>query len=73
MPVPAHPRLAALIVTQGAPHYVVAARAGINPNTLGGILSGRVTPTSEHRRRLADALGANPGDLFETDTAGGDA
>lgn len=72
MPVPAHPRLAARIAATGAHRYVVAARAGLNPNALGGIIAGRVEPTADQRQRIADALDATPDELFErTDTAGG--
>jgi transcriptional regulator with XRE-family HTH domain len=64
MPVPAQPALAVAIALDGRHHYHIAAEANISPNVLGGILSGRVTPSPSVCERLAEALGAEVGDLF---------
>lgn len=65
MPAPAHPRLAARLAMEGIPRYVVAARLGINGNTLGGIISGRLEPTGSQRERIAELLGVPADELFE--------
>jgi hypothetical protein len=49
--------LAAACAASDDPHYVIAARARMNANVLGGIISGRLSPTVDQLTRLADALG----------------
>ena len=61
---PRFPDLAAAIAVDGRPKYQIAAAAGYPPNMVGGILSGRLDPTPEIRRRFADALGRPVDELF---------
>jgi len=62
-------RLAARIAIDGRPKYIIAASAGMPPNVLGGILSGRVQPTVSARTRLAAVLGVPVADLFDEVTS----
>lgn len=65
MPAPAHPRLAARLAVDARPRYIIAAEARLSPNTLSGIVTGRVTPTPPQRERIAAALETPVVELFE--------
>lgn len=58
-------QLAAAVAIDGRRHYIIAAEAGMSPNTLGGILSGRVIPNTDAMNRLAAVLRVDVADLFE--------
>ena len=56
--------LDAACALDGRPKYLIAAVAMMPPNTLGGIISGRLDPTPEQRSRIAAALGTTVDALF---------
>ena len=58
-------RLAAALAVDTRTSYLIAALAGLPPNTLSGIVSGRVDFTETHRLRLAEVLGVDPDDLTD--------
>jgi hypothetical protein len=57
-------RLAVKVAEDGRPKYVIAAAANINPSTLGGLLTGRLSATDAQRAGLATALGVAEHELF---------
>ena len=61
---PAYPRLAIAIALDGRKKYAIAAAAGMCANYLGGFVSGRLAPSEEAQRRLADVLGVPVDELF---------
>jgi transcriptional regulator with XRE-family HTH domain len=62
---PVHPGLAVAIALSGKPKYLIAAEAGMPPNVLSGINSGRVPLTPDRLARLAAALGCAEADLID--------
>jgi hypothetical protein len=66
---PRYPNLAAAIAIDGRPKYLIAAAAGFAPNSVSGIQSGRIDPTPELRRHLAEVLGGSVDDLFAEQVA----
>jgi transcriptional regulator with XRE-family HTH domain len=60
---PALPDLAARIAADGRPKYQVAAEAGVHPNVLAGLISGRVEPTADVLGRIAGVLGTTADQL----------
>jgi transcriptional regulator with XRE-family HTH domain len=58
------PGLAAALAVDARPRYIIAALAGMNPNTLGGLVSGRVEPTARHKEALAEVLGVDSKKLW---------
>lgn len=64
MPDSRRTHLAVAIARDGRPKYQISAAARITPGALGGIISGRVTPTPPARTRLSEVLGVAEADLF---------
>jgi transcriptional regulator with XRE-family HTH domain len=58
-------RLAAAIAVDGRPRYLIAAAAQLNASAFGGVVSGRVVPSAELRRRIAGALRVPEAELFD--------
>jgi hypothetical protein len=61
---PRYGTLATAIALDGRPKYVIAGAAGISPNTLAAIISGRQEPNERCRARLAAELGLAAEELF---------
>ena len=66
---PGQRQLAAAVAVDDRRNYVIAALAGMSPNTLGGIISGRVVPSGSARSRLAEVLGVPEAELFPEEQA----
>jgi hypothetical protein len=70
LPTPDAPRvrnvaLDVMLTRDSRTRYLIAALAGIPPNVLGGIVSGRVIATPSAQARLAEVLGVSVADIFE--------
>jgi transcriptional regulator with XRE-family HTH domain len=59
--------LAVACVVDGRPRYRIASEANIVPQYLSGYITGRLTPSVEHRERLSEVLGIPVNELFPTD------
>jgi hypothetical protein len=59
-----YPGLAAALAVADRPKYLIAALAGMTPNTLGAIVSGRMEPTTRHKTALAEVLGVDSKKLW---------
>lgn len=46
------------------PQYELAARAGMSETRLSRIIRGRIQPTAEERKKLAEVLGVPEAELF---------
>jgi hypothetical protein len=65
-------RFRAAVKLADEPAWKIAHRAGINPNVLSQIMSGmkRVRPGDERVLKVANALGLDPKECFETGVTG---
>ncbi len=61
---PRNQELAMAVARDGRPKYLIAALSGMPGNHLGGIISGRVAPTSHNQLRIAEVLDAPVDQLF---------
>jgi transcriptional regulator with XRE-family HTH domain len=57
-------RLKMALVGAGDRQFVLAARIGMSETRLSRIVRGRVEPTTDERKRIADALGLTEEELF---------
>lgn len=71
MPLPAPPserrrntRLAIACAATAEHNYQIAARAGLSPNILAGVISGRFEASPAQRERLSQILGVPVEELF---------
>jgi len=62
-----HPvvRLKLALFSLGQTQYQLAARTGMSETRLSRIVRGRVEPTAEEKKRLAEAVGVSVTELFE--------
>lgn len=61
--------LVARVAIDDRPNYRIAADAGMAPQVLGGILSGRIIATADQQARIAAALNESVEALFDVDQA----
>ena len=60
-----YPNLAIAVCLDERPQYIIAAAASVHPNTLNGVLKGRIVPTMKVQHKLATALGRAVSELFD--------
>ena len=58
-------KLKMTIIRSGRRQYEVARAAGMPETRLSRIILGRIRPTSEERRRIAESLGVRDGEIFD--------